>query len=155
MLLVCLVTNSRTLMIFKIGVLKISQYSQENTSINLATVLKVCNFFIQRLQLGCYLVNIAKFLRTLTFIKHLRWLLLPCPRCICISLLHKEILYHRHFPNTLVTIKCPQSSDNLENKGKCYSIRERCKLKLLEAHFIFTSCRHKGKLTYLGNEPRR
>ena len=46
MLLVCLVTNSRTLMIFKIGVLKISQYSQENTSINLDTVLKVCNFFI-------------------------------------------------------------------------------------------------------------
>ena len=38
--------------------------------------LKACSFIKKRLQHRCFHVNIAKFLRTAFFIKHLRWLLL-------------------------------------------------------------------------------
>ena len=37
--------------------------------------LNACNFFKKRLQHRCFAVNIAKFLRTASFIEHLRWLL--------------------------------------------------------------------------------
>ena len=44
---------------------------------NKVPVLQACNFIKKRLQQSCFPVNIAKFLRTLFFIEHLRWLLLP------------------------------------------------------------------------------
>ena len=43
---------------------------------NKVTELKACSFIKQRLQHKCFHVNIAKFLRTSLFIKHLWWLLL-------------------------------------------------------------------------------
>ena len=43
---------------------------------NKVTDVKGCSFIKQRLQQRCFHVNIAKFLRTAFFIKHLRWLLL-------------------------------------------------------------------------------
>ena len=38
--------------------------------------LKACNFIKKRLQHKCLAVNIAKFLRTYFFVKHLQWLFL-------------------------------------------------------------------------------
>ena len=54
--------------------------------------LLLINFTKKRVQDRWFSVNIAKFLRT--FIEQLQWLLLPCPRCICIFALHKLTLYH-------------------------------------------------------------
>ena len=42
---------------------------------NKAARLKICNFIKKRLKHRCFPVNIAKFLRTFSFIEHLRWLL--------------------------------------------------------------------------------
>ena len=57
-----------------------SQYSQENTCTgvfsNEVASLKDCNYIKERLQHGCFPVNIAKFLRTAFLTEHLRWLLL-------------------------------------------------------------------------------
>ena len=44
--------------------------------LNKVTDLRVCSFIKQRLQLRCFHENIAKFLITAFFIKHLQWLLL-------------------------------------------------------------------------------
>ena len=48
--------------------LKILQYSQENTRLeslyNKATSIEICNFIKKRLQCRCFPDNIAKFLRT-------------------------------------------------------------------------------------------
>ena len=38
--------------------------------------LQLCNFILKSLQRTCFPVNTAKFLRTASFIEHLRWLLL-------------------------------------------------------------------------------
>ena len=43
---------------------------------NIVAALKACNFIKKKLQHRCFPVNIAKFLRTPVFTKHLRWLLL-------------------------------------------------------------------------------
>ena len=48
--------------------LKLLQYSKENTWVGISL----------RLQLKCFLFNIAKFLRRVFFTEHLRWLLLDC-----------------------------------------------------------------------------
>ena len=94
-------------MIFKMVVLKILQYSQYNSGINKVVGLQTCNFIKKRLPYRRFPANIT-FLRTPTFIEQLRWLLRPCPRCICISVLHKptfiilKIKIFHHFPNTLI-----------------------------------------------------
>ena len=51
-------------------VLKISQYSQENSYVG------DCNLIKKRLQYSCFPTNIAKFLRTAFLKGYLRWLLL-------------------------------------------------------------------------------
>ena len=38
--------------------------------------LKACNFIKKRLEHRCFVVNIAKFIRTAFCMKHIRWLLL-------------------------------------------------------------------------------
>ena len=43
---------------------------------NKVAALKACNFIKKRLQHRCFLVNIAKFIRTAFCMKHIRWLLL-------------------------------------------------------------------------------
>ena len=55
--------------------LKNSEYSQENTCVNIA---KACNFIKKILQHRCFPVNIAEFLRTDFCIEQLWWLLLDC-----------------------------------------------------------------------------
>ena len=50
--------------------LKISQYSQENTSKTVG--LMAFNFIKKRLQLRCFYVNIEKFFKTTYFEEHLR-----------------------------------------------------------------------------------
>ena len=54
------------------GVLKILQYSQENTFVG----LQAFNFINKRLQHRCFPMNSAKFLKTDFFIEHFWWLLL-------------------------------------------------------------------------------
>ena len=62
------IKSSHQQMFFKIGVLK---------NFALFTGKHLCwNFFLIKLQVCNFLVNIAKFLRTAFFIKRLRWLLL-------------------------------------------------------------------------------
>ena len=61
--------------------LRISQYSQENTCVELSFLIKLQalgleNVFETFLQKRLQVVNIAKFLRTAFSAKHLRWLLL-------------------------------------------------------------------------------
>ena len=72
--------SSRSQMFFKIGVLKNSQISQENTMLeslfNEVAGLKAWNFIKKRLQHLYFPVKFAKFLRTLFFKEHLLWLLL-------------------------------------------------------------------------------
>ena len=91
-----IVRSSRTQMIFKIGVFKISQYLWENTCINKVAGLKTCNFIKRRLQHWWFPVNIAKFLRKPTFIEQVWWLLLPCQMHLAFVFppLQGLILYH-------------------------------------------------------------
>ena len=81
--------SSRPQMFFKIDVLKISQYSQENNcfsvSVNKVAGLKICNFIKKRLQHSCFPVNIVKFSETPLFTEHLRWLLLPLTKLYVIN----------------------------------------------------------------------
>ena len=67
-------------MFFKIGILKnfaiITGKPVSELLSNKVTGLKGCSFIKQSLQHRCFHVNIAKFLRAVFFIKHLRWLLL-------------------------------------------------------------------------------
>ena len=60
--------SSRSQIFFKIGILKISQYSQESTCVgslyNKVAGVKACNFIKKKLQHRCFPVSIAKFLRT-------------------------------------------------------------------------------------------
>ena len=60
-----------------------------------ATLLK------KRLWRRCFLVNFAKFLRTTFFTEHLRWLLLPIFKYICVRLLltrsSLELFAHKTF----------------------------------------------------------
>ena len=61
-------------------ILNISQCSLENAgvavSFNKYTGLKDCKFIKKRLQHRCFPVKFAKFLRSLSFKEHIRWLLL-------------------------------------------------------------------------------
>ena len=71
--------SSHSQMFFKIGVLKISQYSQKSTCVgvlNKVAGLQACSFIKKRLQHKCFFVNIAKIFKSTFFIEHLRWLLL-------------------------------------------------------------------------------
>ena len=83
--------NSFSQMFFKIGVLKnlknLKNFSKQvflnihrkipvlESFFNKVGSLESCNLLKKRLQHRCFLVNIAKFLRTTISIKHLRWLL--------------------------------------------------------------------------------
>ena len=44
--------------------------------LNKVAGLQAYNFIKKRLQLGCFPLNIAKFLRTAFLIEHIRWLFL-------------------------------------------------------------------------------
>ena len=72
--------SSHSQMFFKIGVLKISQYSQKKTTcvgvLNKVAGLQACSFIKKRLQHKCFFVNIAKIFKNTFFVEHLRWLLL-------------------------------------------------------------------------------
>ena len=59
----------------KMVLLKISQYSQENTCVRVS-FNKGAGLYKKRHQHRCFPVNITKFLRTTFFIDHPRWLLL-------------------------------------------------------------------------------
>ena len=61
--------RSRSQMFFKISVLK-------NFAILLEPLFVTCSFIKKRLQHRCFTLDIAKFLRTASFIEHLQWLLL-------------------------------------------------------------------------------
>ena len=72
--------SSRSLMFFKIGVLKnfaiFTRKQVLESLLNKVADLKAFNFKKKRLHYGDLLVNIAKFLRTVFFIENLWWLLL-------------------------------------------------------------------------------
>ena len=68
--------SSRSHMFFKIGVLRnFAIFTGKQLCWSLF-LIKLQTFIKKRLQHRCFPVNIAKFLRTLFFIAHLRWLLL-------------------------------------------------------------------------------
>ena len=75
-------------MLFEAGVLKILQYSQENTCVGVLFNVK------KRLQ-HMFPVNIAKFSKTAFLIKHLRWLLLM------------KVIFNSFQPNVAFHIKKP------------------------------------------------
>ena len=56
--------------------LEISQNSRENTVPDLIKLQAACNFIKKGLWHRCFPVNFAKFLKTLCFAEHFRWLLL-------------------------------------------------------------------------------
>ena len=58
--------------------------------------LQASNFIKKRFQNMCFPVNIAKFLRTASFIEHLRWLLLKVLGLICSTHYNQERLLQRH-----------------------------------------------------------
>ena len=62
------------------ALLKKSQNSQRDTCVRVSFLIKLqaeaCNFIKKRLWYKCFPVNFTKFLRTLFFVEHLRWLLL-------------------------------------------------------------------------------
>ena len=82
--------SSRSLMFFKIGVKKFNRFKiglkLQNIAIFIGKHLcwslflirlqafQDCNFIKMRLQHRCFPVNIAKFLRTTFFTKHVKWL---------------------------------------------------------------------------------
>ena len=82
--------SSRSLMFFKIGAKKFNRFKiglkLQNIAIFIGKHLcwslflirlqafQDCNFIKMRLQHRCFPVNIAKFLRTTFFIKHVKWL---------------------------------------------------------------------------------
>ena len=73
--------RSRSQMFFKIDVLKnFANYTGKHpcwSLFNKVEGLKACNFIIKkRLQHRCFPVKFVKFVKTLFFIEHLRWLLL-------------------------------------------------------------------------------
>ena len=68
--------SNRSQMFFDIGALKkFAIFTGKYFAI--FTGLKACNFIKKRLQYRYFPLNIAKFLRSAFFIKHLLWLLLP------------------------------------------------------------------------------
>ena len=71
--------SSRSQMFFKVGTLKsYALFTEKHLHRSLFIIkFQACNFIKKKLQLRCFLVNIAQFLRTAFFIEHLRWLLLP------------------------------------------------------------------------------
>ena len=73
--------SSRSQVFFKIGVLKNSKYSQENTCVGVSFFIKFIkhrafNFIKIETPTQVFSCEFAKFLRTKFFIEYLRWLLL-------------------------------------------------------------------------------
>ena len=73
--------SSRSQMFFEIGILRIFCNTHRKTPVlesllNKVVSLEASHFIRKRLKYRCFSVNIAKFLRTMFFKEHLRWLLL-------------------------------------------------------------------------------
>ena len=98
--------SNRLQMFFKIGVLKISQNSQQNTCVRVSfkkvAGLRPCNIIKKRIQHRCFLVKFAKLLWTPFFTEHLRWLLLVITSLTPDSLpwVRRFHLTTRHFSKT-------------------------------------------------------